>query len=124
MKKVMKNKRVAAVLAVVVLAVALLVSGVIASPPTLGGPPVASKISYQGQLTDSAGNPLDGAYDIEFLLYDAASGGSQVGSTITKNDVQVNNGLFNVKLDVDQADFDGQGLWLQVKVEGETLNPR
>jgi hypothetical protein len=125
MKRVMKDKKVMSTIAVLVLAVALLASGVIASPPTgSGDPPVESKINYQGQLTDDAGDPLNGTYDMGFLFYDSAIGGSQVGSTITENDVEVTDGLFSVKLDVDQADFDGQGLWLEVMVEGETLSPR
>jgi hypothetical protein len=125
MKKVVKNKRILAIIAVGLLAILLAVSGVIASPPMgAGDPPVESKINYQGQLTDSAGNPLNDTYDMEFLFYDSAAGGSQVGSTITKSGVEVTNGLFSVKLDVDQSDFDGQGLWLEVIVEGETLSPR
>jgi hypothetical protein len=125
MKKVMKNKNVTAMMVVVVLAVAFVASGVVASPPMFGDdPPVASTINYQGHLTDSGGNPLDGTYDMEFRFYDSATGGSQVGSTITKNDVTVTNGLFSVKLDVSQSGFYGQGSWLEVKVEGETLSPR
>lgn len=125
MKRVMRNKKVIAMMVVGLVAIFLAATGVIASPPTgVGDPPVESKINYQGQLTDSGGNPLTGTYDMQFLFYDSATGGSQVGSTITKNDVAVTNGLFNVKLDVDQSDFNGQGLWLEVKVEGETLSPR
>jgi hypothetical protein len=125
MKRIMRNKKVIAMMLAGLVAILVTSGGATASPPTgSGDPPVESKISYQGQLTDDAGNPLDGTYDTEFRFYNAAVGGSQVGSTITKNDVAVGNGLFNVKLDVDQSDFNGQGLWLEVKVEGETLNPR
>jgi hypothetical protein len=125
MKKVMRNKMVIAMMVVGLVAVFLAAGGVIASPLTgVGDPPVESKVNYQGQLTDSAGNPMNGAYDMEFRFYDSATDGSQVGSNITENDVAVTNGLFNVKLDVNQADFDGQGLWLEVIVEGEMLSPR
>jgi hypothetical protein len=125
MKKVMRNKKVIAMMVTGLVAILLTTSGVIASPPMgAGDPPVESKINYQGQLTDDTGNPLDGTYDMQFLFYDSAVSGSQVGSTITENDVAVTNGLFNVKLDVNQADFDGQGLWLEMIVEGETLSPR
>jgi len=121
MKKVMKNKKVIAIMAVGLLAILLTATGVIASPPEgAADPPVASKINYQGQLTDDAGSPLSGTYDMEFQLWDSASGGSQVGSTITKNSVEVTNGLFSVKLDVDQSDFDGQGLWLQMRVRPQS----
>jgi len=127
MKKVLKNKRVIAIMAVGLLAVLVAVTGVVpASAVIFNGtpPPVASTINYQGQLKDSAGNPLDGSYDMQFLFYDAITGGSQVGSTIIKNHVLVDNGLFNVKLDVDQDDFDGRELWLEVVVEGQVLSPR
>jgi len=126
MKKVMKNKKVIAMMVVGLVAIFLATSGVVASPPMFGdASPVASTINYQGQLTDpDTGIPYDGTYDMEFLFYDAATGGSQVGSTITENDVELTNGLFSVKLEVDQSDFNGRGLWIEVKVEGEVLNPR
>ena len=127
MKKVIRDKKVLTVMAAVALMVALLASGIIATPQVSAlapPPPVESKISYQGQLTDSAGNPLNGTYDIEFQFWDAASGGNQVGSPITKNDVQTTNGLFSVQLEVAQADFNGRGLWLEVYVQGEVLSPR
>jgi len=38
--------------------------------------------------------------------------------------VPVANGLFNVELDVDPGDFNGQELWLVVFVDGEALLPR
>jgi hypothetical protein len=85
---------------------------------------VSSAINYQGRLTDNTGNPLDGTYNIEFQLWDAESGGSQVGSTITVNNVGVDQGLFNVRLEVDPDDFNGQELWLRVGVGGEWLDPR
>jgi len=117
MKKAVKNKKVIAIMAVGLLAVLVAATGVIASPPSAADdPPVASQINYQGQLTDSAGNPLNGSYDMEFQFWNDPTGGSQVGSTITKNSVTVTNGMFSVKLDVDQSDFNGQGLWLQMRV--------
>jgi hypothetical protein len=125
MNKVMRNRKVIAVAGVVVLAMALLASQLVASPPMGAADPplipdVLYKINYQGQLTDSGGNPLDGTYDMQFLFYDAATGGSPV-RTITKNDVTVSHGLFSVKLDI-WNEF--RGRWLEVKVEGETLSPR
>jgi len=125
MKKAVENKKAIAIIAVALLALLVAATGVIASPPLRAGDsPLTGSINYQGQLTDSAGNPLNGSYDMEFQFWTAPTGGSQVGSTITKNSVEVTNGLFSVKLDVDQSDFDGQGLWIEVTVEGETLSPR
>jgi hypothetical protein len=110
-----------------------LVGSIAAGPPsqdpgTAGGislaGTVASKISYQGRLTDAGGNPLDGSYNLVFQLWDDATAGSQVGSDIVRNSVPVSNGLFTVELDVPQDAFNGQGLWLQVSVSGQTLSPR
>jgi hypothetical protein len=44
-----------------------------------------------------------------------------VGSDIVKSDVQVTNGLFSVYLDVTHSNFNGQGLWLKVFVDGTGL---
>jgi hypothetical protein len=84
---------------------------------------VSAGINYQGRLTDPGGAPLDGTYKMRFIVYDAKQGGTAVWNS-GNQDVQVQNGLFNVKLAVDQADFDGQALWLSIIVEGETLSPR
>ncbi|MCS7300294.1 MAG: hypothetical protein NZ556_01890 [Fimbriimonadales bacterium] len=56
----------------------------------------AQPFTYQGVLKDG-GNPANGAYDFEFRLFTAA-GGSQVGSTVVVNDLNVQNGLFTVEL--------------------------
>ena len=85
---------------------------------------VLSKISYQGRLTDAGGNPLDGTYNLLFQLWDDPSAGGQLGGDIPKNNVPVTNGLFTVELDVPQDAFNGQGLWLQISVNGQALSPR
>lgn len=86
---------------------------------------VNGRISYQGYLTDPAtGNPLTGNYNMTFRLWDAASGGVQVGANIVKNNVPVADGLFNVTLDIPDETFDGQGRWIQLQVGGELLTPR
>lgn len=41
----------------------------------------ATEFTYQGQMTTS-GSPATGNHDFEFALFDAVSGGTQVGSTI------------------------------------------
>jgi len=78
---------------------------------------VGSAINYQGRLTDkNTGNPLSGTYDMVFQLWDAATGGTQVGSDISVPPVEVTNGLFNVRIPVTQSWFNGRPLWLRVKV--------
>lgn len=75
---------------------------------------VGTAFTYQGHLADG-GSPADGTYDFQFKLYNAASGGSQVGSTITKGDVAVTGGLFTLELDFGDV-FDGTALWLDIGV--------
>src|SRR5262249_18834971 len=53
-------------------------------------------ISYQGTLKDGSA-PANGVYDFTFRVFDSSTGGTQVGFT-TASDVQVTNGVFNVRL--------------------------
>ena len=57
-------------------------------------------ISYQGQLINSTGNPLNGTYNMVFKLYIASSGGSALWteSWTGGNAVDVTDGLFHVML--------------------------
>jgi len=73
--------------------------------------PVGSAFTYQGRLTDSAG-PVEGACDLRFRLWDAASGGSQVGSTLTLTGVAVSGGMFTAQLDFGASAFQGDARWL------------
>jgi hypothetical protein len=97
-----------------------------ATPPVQGGNgpeasvAVAPLLQYQARLTNpSTGQSVaDGSYSVVFSLYSAASGGSPVW-TETKS-VAVANGLFNTALGdataLSPALFNGQALWLGVKV--------
>ncbi|WP_395683938.1 hypothetical protein [Dokdonella sp.] len=78
--------------------------------------------TYQGQLTQ-AGQPANGNFNLTFALFNASSGGSQVGSTITENSFPITGGLFTVSLSFPGA-FTGTQLWLQVGVNGTPLSPR
>lgn len=89
---------------------------------------IGTAFSYQGSLNDG-GNPANGKYDLTFKLYNAASGGSQVGA-VTASDVSVSNGVFTTHLDFGNV-FDGQAYWLEISVRPgnsggnfTTLNPR
>lgn len=70
---------------------------------------VPQKLSYQGRLTDTNGNPLTGTYCVRFSVYDAVSAGNKLwpSGTPTSNSVSVSNGVFNVAVGVtDTLDFD------------------
>jgi len=88
--------------------------------------------TYQGRL-NSAGIQPTGLFDLRFAVYDAASNGSQAGSTLVQSAVSVNNGLFNVNLDFGSEVFNGAARWLEIAVRtngttsfvtlGTTANP-
>jgi len=71
--------------------------------------------TYQGKLTD-AGSPASGNYDLQFKLFDALNGGTQVGLTITNPTVQAMNGIFTVTLDFGVAAFPGADRFLEINL--------
>jgi len=79
--------------------------------------------TYQGELKES-GEPANGSFDMDFSLWNAPSGGSQVGSTIQFNGQPVTDGLFTVGLDFGADVFDGSQLWLEITVDDNQLTPR
>jgi hypothetical protein len=87
--------------------------------------------TYQGQLKDAAG-PVNGQCDLRFKLWDAASGGSQVGWTWLLEGVEIVDGLFTARLDFGGMDIhNGSARWLEVDVRCPagsggyvTLDPR
>ncbi len=85
------------------------------------------EFTYQGYLEDG-GSPLNGPNTgpIVFRLFDAASGGAQVGADVTKpaGAVEFETGLFSTGLAFAESAFDGTQLWLEVEIDGTVLNPR
>lgn len=85
--------------------------------------------TYQGRLTVS-GTAASGTYQMQFALYDALSGGTQIGSTITNSSVQVAGGAFSVWLDFGSSAFPGADRFLEIRVYDNatsgyiTLTPR
>jgi trimeric autotransporter adhesin len=85
--------------------------------------------TYQGELK-TAGSPANSNFDMEFRLFNAGSGGAQVGSTQTANAVAVSSGLFAVPLNFGAAQFAGDRQWLEIRIKPagsgsyETLLPR
>ncbi len=114
---------------ILVLGLALLPSAsVLAKNPTK---PLLATVStafmYQGQLSDGGG-PVTDTCDFTFTLYDAASGGNQIGSTVTANGTSVTNGSFSVELDFGADAFTGDARYLEITVDcgdgSTTLSPR
>src|SRR6266850_4196199 len=81
------------------------------STPNLIGAPLGTSFTYQGRLNNGA-NSVNGYYDFTFTLFDAGSGGSIAGSTITQPALAVSNGLFTTTLDFGNGIFTGDARWL------------
>jgi hypothetical protein len=77
---------------------------------------LGSGFTYQGRLTFS-GTPVNGTCDLQFGLFDAVSGGTQLGGTQSLPAVSVTDGLFTVTLnsgaEFGAAPFAGQASWLE-----------
>src|SRR5208282_2100401 len=71
--------------------------------------------TYQGQLQNN-GSPASGLYNFEFALFNAATNGTQIGSTVANNGVSVSNGLFTALVDFGPNTFMGASNWLQIAV--------
>jgi hypothetical protein len=84
--------------------------------PAPSAAPVGTAFNYQGRLNHGT-NPANGRYDLRFTLYDAASGGTQVGLPQTTNALAVSNGFFNVTLDFGAGVFTGDARWLDIAVK-------
>ena len=78
--------------------------------------PLGTAFTYNGRLIVGA-DPVTGSYDFRFLIYDAASGGTQQGSTVQKDGVSVDNGLFTATLDFGEDIFTGLARWLEIRVQ-------
>jgi len=85
--------------------------------------------TYQGQLQNN-GALANGTYNLEFSLFNVATGGSAVAGPVTTNGVIVTNGLFTVTIDFGGAAWNGDTNWLLISVETNgggsftTLSPR
>lgn len=84
-------------------------------------------VSYQGKLTDSAGQPVTGTKTVQFGLYDAPTAGSLIWSE-SQTVLATNGGLFNVLLGsvnpLTPAVFDSPNRYLAITIDGQELSPR
>jgi len=84
--------------------------------------PQSTAFTYKGNLSANS-LPASGYFDLTFSLFDDASVGNQVGSTISMPAFYIANGTFTADLDFPGV-FTGNQLWLEVTVGAETLSPR
>ena len=80
-------------------------------------------VTYQGQLLQD-GQPFTGTPEMEFRLFDSATGTNQIGDDKFFETVPVVDGLFQVELDFGAGAFDGGERWLEIEVSGDSLEPR
>jgi hypothetical protein len=81
---------------------------------------VSHTFTYQGVLKEN-GAPVTGSRDMTFNLYSNASCKPSSLQSIGPVSVTVNNGLFNVPLAFDAANFNGQELWLELLVSSQVM---
>ena len=98
--------------------------------PTVALAQSTTAFTYQGVLSASGSNTAGNA-DVRFRLYDAASGGSQVGGQVDRPNTAVSNGTFTVSLDFGGAFITGAARWLEIDARWPagsgsfiTLSPR
>jgi hypothetical protein len=108
--------------------------GADAQVPTTAQGTAGVTVPYPGWLSDAEGQPVaDGAYELRFALYAAATGGQPLW-TETQTGVAVRGGTFAVVLGsvapIPSAVLGGGARWLEVSVRGlgevafTTLEPR
>jgi hypothetical protein len=85
--------------------------------PIAVGQPSATSFTYQGQLRDDGAGVTAPTARMIFRLWNAASGGTQIGSDWEVRPVNVTEGLFTVELDFGDAAFDGAARWLEIGVD-------
>ena len=78
--------------------------------------------TYQGRL-DNGGSPANGPHDFLFRLFDAASGGLQLGSTVCIDNLNVVDGVFTAELDFGQQFATAAQRHLEIEVRSDTGLP-
>jgi len=109
--------RIAKVMILTVAVIAVAASGLMAQTP--------NTISYQGRLTNAAGQPITIATSVVFTIYDLASGGT-VLYTVTQSITPDANGVFTTELGpITPGTFDGTKRYLGIKAGADAeMTPR
>jgi len=130
------NKRILSVFILLVLvALAFSVQAQDSDPQSPVAEPLGPQFTYQGQLKDETGAPINDTCDLTFGLWDAVSGGVQVGMDSVVSGVVVTEGYFTAVLNTTaqfgNSAFNGEARWLETAVrcpagggEYTTLSPR
>ena len=89
---------------------------------TTAVPAQTTAFTYQGKLNDG-GNPANTTFQMEFKLFDALSGGNQIGSTVANSSVSVAQGVFAVSLDFGANAFTDADRFLEISVKRNAGDP-
>ncbi|MCL4785941.1 MAG: hypothetical protein KJ070_03990 [Verrucomicrobia bacterium] len=95
----------------------------------IGANAQSTAFTYHGRLNDN-GAPVNGAYDMQFSVYDAEDAGQLVAGPPPQNAIEVINGLFRARIDFGAGVFTGPPRWLEIQVRPagngnfQTLSPR
>lgn len=105
----------------------LALAAVGAALPAIAQTQLGTAFTYQGRL-DRDGAPFTGTADVSITLWDAPTGGTQIGSVAFQL-VQIVKGAFTVSPDFGAAAFDGHARWIEITVTPigfipVTLSPR
>lgn len=84
---------------------------------------VDDAITYQGYLTDDNNVPPNTTLTMRFIIFNDAVAGTTLWDSGNMS-VAVNDGLFEVKLPIDDDIFNGEELWVSQIIDGEVLTPR
>ncbi len=107
-------------------------AALLAASALISVPALAQPISYQGRITSAGESPV-GLHEVRFRVFDAPSGGSQVGTQLVRevNMTASDEGVFVFNdLDFGPGVFNGQPRWMELAVRANgagaftTLNPR
>ncbi len=82
----------------------------------------STAFTYQGSLKNS-GQAASGPYDMRFRLFDAVTGGAQVGATVCMDNVSVIDGIFSLQLDFGPQFNSPAGRHLEISVRPEVGQP-
>ena len=87
---------------------------------------VPTAMNFAGRVADADG-PVDGSVDLEFAIYDGATGGTQLWSEVHEG-VSADQGLVHATLGsttpLDSSVVTGASLYLEVTVNGDVMEPR
>jgi hypothetical protein len=87
---------------------------------------VPSKLAQQGRLLDGDEVPLSGSHQLDYALFDAATGGTELWSE--SQQVSFDDGYYSVELGaiepLDDLVVSPLDIWLELAVDGVPLEPR